>query len=81
VNKWLDTSPAGRIIKDVMRHQLGEGEEVKKRKKKAGDRPATGSQKNEPVPDELTDDEIDPADFFDPEEFGVRRGNFKSFDP
>ncbi len=58
-----------------MRHQLGEGEEVKKRQKKVGDRPATGSQKNEPTPDELTDDEIDPADFFDPEEFGIRRGN------
>jgi hypothetical protein len=57
-----------------MRHQLGEGEEVKKRKKKVGDRPATGSQRNEPAPDELTDDEIDPADFFDPDEFRVRRG-------
>ena len=59
-----------------MRHQLGEGEEVKKRQKKVGDRPATGSQKNEPAPDELTA-EIDPADCFDPEEFGVRRGKFK----
>ena len=64
-----------------MRHQLGEGEEEKNRKKKVGDRPATGSHKNEPASDELTDDEIDPADFFDPEEFGFRRGALKSFDP
>jgi hypothetical protein len=64
-----------------MRHQLGEGEEEKNRKKKVGDRPATGSRKNEPAPDELTDDDIDPADFFDPEEFGVGRGDSRSFDP
>jgi hypothetical protein len=64
-----------------MRHQLGEGEEVKKRKKKVGDASATGSQKNEPERDELTDDDIDPADFFDPDEFRVRRGTFKLFDP
>jgi hypothetical protein len=64
-----------------MRHQLREGEEVKKRKKKVGERLATGSKTNEPAAEELTDDEIDPADFFDPEEFGVRRGNSKSVDP
>jgi hypothetical protein len=64
-----------------MRHQLGEGEEVKKRKKKVGEQPATGSQKNEPATDGLTDREIDPADFFDPEDFGIRRGDLKSFDP
>jgi hypothetical protein len=29
----------------------------------------------------LADDEIDPADFFDPEEFGFRRGDLRSFDP
>lgn len=63
-----------------MRHQVGEGEEVKKRNKKVANRPARGSQKNEAAPDELADDEIDPADFFDSEEFGVHRGNFKSFD-
>jgi hypothetical protein len=73
--------PGGRIIKDVMRHQLGEGEEVKKWQKKVAERSATGSQKNDPAPDELTDDEIDPADLFDPEEFGIRRRNFRSFDP
>jgi hypothetical protein len=80
VDKRLDTSPAGRIIKDVMRHQLGEGEEVKQWQKKVGERPVTGSQKNEPAPDELADDEIDPADFFDPDEFRVRRGALKSLD-
>jgi hypothetical protein len=64
-----------------MRHQLGNGEEVKKRKKKVGDRPETGSQKNEPASDELTDDEIDPADVFDPDEFRVRREGLASFDP
>jgi hypothetical protein len=64
-----------------MRHQLGEGEEVKKRKKKVGDRPAGCSQENEPELDEVTDDDIDPADFFDPDEFRVRRGDLKLFDP
>jgi hypothetical protein len=55
-----------------MRHQLGDGEEVKKRKTKVGDRPTTGSQKNEPA----ADDDIDPADFFDPEEFRASRRDF-----
>jgi hypothetical protein len=64
-----------------MRHQLGEGEEVKKRKKKVGDRSATRSQKNESAVDELTDDAIDPAGFFDPDEFRVRRGDLKFVDP
>lgn len=63
-----------------MRHQIGEGGEVKNRRKKVGGRRSTGSHRNEPAPDELTDDDIDPADFFDPEEFGFRRGALKSFD-
>jgi len=64
-----------------MKHQLGEGEEVKKRKKKVVDRLKTGSQKNEPTPDALDDDEIDPAHFFDPEEFDARGRDSKFFRP
>ena len=64
-----------------MRHQLGEGEEVKKRDKKVVDRLKTGLQKNEPASDALTDDEIDPADFFDPEEFGLGRRDLKFLEP
>lgn len=51
-----------------MRQQLGEGKERKKRPILS----ETGS-KNDPVADLLADDEIDPADFWDPEEFGIRR--------
>ena len=51
-----------------MRHQSGEEEKRKKRL----DSNQTGSQKDD-QPDVLIDDEIDPADFFDPEEFGFRR--------
>jgi hypothetical protein len=39
----------------------------------------TGSEKHD-EPDVLIDDEIDPADFIDPEEFGIRR-KFESFNP
>ena len=79
--RLLDTSPAGRIIKDVMKHQIGEGEEAKNHRKKVAGRLKTGSQKNEPASDALTEDEIDPADLFDPEEFGVGRRNLKSPHP
>lgn len=59
---------AGRIIKDIMIRQLGEVEEPKKRPISS----ETGSKEtHEDVI--LADDEIDPADFFDPEEFGFRR--------
>jgi hypothetical protein len=61
-----------------MRHQSTKGGGHNNREKKVAERLETGSQKNEPAPDELTDDEIDPADFFDPEEFGIRRGRLKS---
>jgi hypothetical protein len=51
-----------------MIRQLGEGEERKKRPISS----ETGSEvRHEDVI--LADDEIDPADFFDPEEFGYRR--------
>jgi len=33
----------------------------------------TSSQEGYPEPEVLTEDDIDPADFFDPEEFGFRR--------
>jgi len=59
---------AERIIKGIMIRQLGEGEERKKRLVFA----ETGLEK-EQAADVLADDEIDPADFFDPEEFGIRR--------
>jgi hypothetical protein len=55
-----------------MRHEIGEGENVKKQEKKVAGRRSSGAE----LPDQLTDtlpDEIDPADFFDPEEFGYRR--------
>jgi len=51
-----------------MRQQLGEGKERKKRPILS----ETGLEK-EPAVENLADDEIDPADFFDPEEFGIRR--------
>jgi hypothetical protein len=60
-----------------MRHQLPEGEEGKKHQKQS----ATGSQEGNPGPDLLADDEIDPADFFDPEEFGYRRRGFDARTP
>ena len=46
-------------------------EEEKKREKRLSSA-KTGSQEGGQV-DVLIDDEIDPADFFDPEEFGFRR--------
>jgi hypothetical protein len=58
-----------------MRHQLGEGEKPKKRLTSA----ETGSQEIDPA-DVLIDEAIDPADFIDPDEFGIRR-KYASFDP
>ena len=58
-----------------MRRQSGEVEKQKKRTTLTG----TGSEKHDPA-DVLIDDEIDPADFIDPDEFGVRR-KYASFDP
>ena len=67
--RLLDTSPAGRIIKDVMRHQSGE----ERKRKKPPVLSETGSQGQAEAPEVLIDDDIDPADFLDPEEFGFRR--------
>ena len=58
-----------------MRHRSGEGEKPQKRL----DSTKTGSKENDPA-DVLIDDEIDPADFIDPDEFGFRR-KYASFDP
>jgi hypothetical protein len=55
-----------------MRRSLGEEEEVKKWQKKVAARRNSGSHKHEPATDPVFDD-IDPADFIDPEEFGFRR--------
>ena len=52
-----------------MRHQMGEGENTKKEEKQT----KTGFEKWNLWAQAVEDDEIDPADFFDPEEFGYRR--------
>jgi len=52
-----------------MRHQFGEDKNHINPLKKT----ETGSEKRPTEADILTDTDIDPADFFDPEEFGYRR--------
>jgi hypothetical protein len=52
-----------------MRHQSGE----EKKGKKQPVLSETGSKEGHVEPEVLIDDEIDPADFFDPEDFGFRR--------
>ena len=52
-----------------MNGQFQEGENIKKRLVLE----KTGSKEGNPAPDVSIEDEIDPADFFDPEEFGIRR--------
>lgn len=52
-----------------MRHQLGEGKEPKKEQKQ----PEAGFEKWNLWARAVEDDDIDPAEFFDPEEFGIRR--------
>jgi hypothetical protein len=55
-----------------MRHQLGEGEEAKKEDKKVAGQRISDAENHDPSidPDLF---EMEPADFFDPEEFGIRR--------
>ena len=60
-----------------MRHQIGEEEEVTKARKKVAERRITGSEKSDPETDTVFD-EIDPADFIDPEEFGYRCRGFNA---
>ena len=63
-----------------MRHQSGEGEEDKKRVKRLADGAKMGKEPGDPT-DTNADDDIDPADFFDPEEFGFRRRGFNASRP
>lgn len=61
-----------------MRHPLGEENEVKKWREKVAERRNSGAEIDPQATDTLAsgspEDEVDPADFFDPEEFGYRRG-------
>ena len=59
-----------------MIRQLGEGEKDEKRHHYAPETLKAGTEELDPT-DTLEDDEIDPAEFFDPEEFGIRRRDFK----
>jgi hypothetical protein len=64
-----------------MIRQSGDRGEHKNRHKRAADEASTRFEKRDPMafaPDVLIDDEIDPADFFDPEEFGIRRRDMHS---
>lgn len=64
-----------------MIRQLRGGEEFEKRHKRPDSRHQTcptGSEQNDPTPEDLLVEEIDPAEFFDPEEFGVRRRDLRS---
>jgi hypothetical protein len=55
-----------------MRHELGEGEEAKKEHKKVAGRRNLDEENYDPgIDPDLF--EMEPADFFDPEEFGIRR--------
>ena len=65
----------GRIIKVLMRQQLGTEEEPKKEQKPNARPSKTGSRARNPEPETIRGNDIDPAEFFDPEEFGdVWRG-------
>jgi hypothetical protein len=61
-----------------MRHQSGEMEEHKKRRNPNVE---AGLRARNLTPDTGLTDDIDPADFFDPEEFGTRRPSPKSIRP
>jgi hypothetical protein len=58
--------------------QTADRREHKNRGKNAAGQPSTGLEKRGQTTDVLIDDEIDPADFFDPEEFGIRRRDQQS---
>ena len=76
--RLLDGLDHGRIIKDVMIRQLGEGQ-----KRKKGNIPTVNTDwlARNLTADLSVDDEIDPADFFDPEEFAIGRRDYKSTRP
>ena len=68
--RLLDASPARRIIKDVMRHQKGTEEKAKKSENK---NPETGFEGwNLWLRAVAARDEIDPLEFFDPDEFTAK---------
>jgi len=56
----------------MIRQSMGRGAPKKRR----GNTRPTGSGKNNPVPEDLPE-EIDPAEFFDPEEFAAGRRDAK----
>ena len=71
-------------MKVLMLRTLGEGEGRKKRYQAAGK--TDFRRENEPVkrltpPEMDSEDDIDPADFFDPEELGYRRRGFDASRP
>jgi hypothetical protein len=61
-----------------MIRQIGEEKERKKRRKPTAQ---SGLRARNLTPDPTACDEIDAADFFDPEEFGIGRRDFKSIRP
>ena len=61
-----------------MNHQLTVGTGPEKRVTIVMDELETGSRMSEPLPEVFVDEEIDPADFFDPEEFTIRRRDSSS---
>jgi hypothetical protein len=70
------------MIKDVMTYGFQGVEEPKIGPHKEPQRVKTGFRKSYRMTDTRTlEVDIDPAEFFDPEEFGYRRRDIKSFDP
>jgi hypothetical protein len=61
-----------------MIRQLGEDKKREKRNNWSGE---TEFQARNLSPDVNADDDIDPADFFDPEEFAIGRRDLKSIRP
>ena len=61
-----------------MIRQLGEDKKPKKRNNRGGE---MEFQARNLTPDTTADDDIDPADYFDPEEFSIGRRDFKSIRP
>ena len=62
----------------VMKHQFRGEREVKNGLHNEAERVKTGSRESDPATD-TPFEEVDPAEFFDPEEFGIRRPDSRSF--
>ena len=56
----------------MIRQSMGGGNPEKRRERDVAGGTPTGFRKENPVPEEMPED-IDPAEFFDPEDFGIRR--------